>query len=94
MSTKSSVPLLGRQERGVVFVDPNAGQRGAGQGPPFFGEVGEGDDLDVARAACLRPFGVAGGVPLLHDEAVTDDGTAEGWFHFNFCRVCDRNDIE
>jgi hypothetical protein len=83
---------LGGQQRHMIFVDPNPGKMVSRDRATLLGDIGDRDDLHVA--SFQRPLGVARGVPLFHDEAVADDGASEGWFHFNFCRVCDRTAIE
>jgi len=64
-------PPLAVEERLIVVVDPRLGPVGAGGSPPLFGDVGDGDDVDVSALPIPR------GVPLLHDEPVADDGAPE-----------------
>jgi hypothetical protein len=71
MSTKSSLPGLGLEQRRVVGVDARVGPGGGSGGASVGGDVGDRNDLDVGALP------VSGGVPLVHDESVADYGSAQ-----------------
>src|ERR1700690_2418514 len=68
---------FGGEEGLVVGIHADAGPLLPRQFAPGFRDVGDRDDVDVARAVAFLALLIASRVAALHDEAVSDERAAK-----------------